>query len=355
MINIEYFMRSDIGLIRKKNQDRILAGFASSKGFISETESEKGGCFQKLDFFGALVADGVGGSTDGGYAASRVQEKFKIFWEQVSRSKKVVREDFIKTTITLHQKLLKENNKKKENSASTLVLLHVTSTFVCLMNIGDSRGYFLRNGKWDQLTTDDIIEGTNQVSSAIGPENDVSPHFIKQPVQVGDFFLLCSDGLDGMVLPDKFFQEICSYPKEMPLSEIAEKLYQQAMEEGGRDNCSFVLLRILQIQEEAKTEDKMVKNTLEQKIQEVNNIEDSARANLISDQPSEALFRQLLEQNQIQLRKIIENGFLEQEEPLLALKTRLNRLETKLLYVLGIFGLAQLILLFVFLFIFKFF
>lgn len=343
MFNVEYATISETGLVRRENQDRVLACFADAKEFTAETRSQQSGHKQGLDFFGALVADGVGGSFDGGKAASAIQSGFKDFWSQVYHSKKASRHDLMEAVLKVHQQLLQENDLQAQTSASTLVLLHITSNFACLMNVGDSRGYLLRSNNWEQLTTDDKVVGTNLVVSVLGPKMELKPHLVKYPIQEGDLFLICSDGLDGMLPPLELFPLLLSFPADTSLSTLAEKLYQAAMQKGGRDNCSFVLLKIVHIQEEPV----MVKE--EAPIPE--------KTSSFASEATEKLQSQwsyLLEAHQQQFSKILKNAFLEQESQFLILKNRIAQLETKIFYLLGIFGTLQLILLFVFLLIFRF-
>lgn len=336
MITLEYIIFSDRGFVRTDNQDRILACIATAEHCVFESISGRGEVVSNVEFFGALVADGVGSSTDGGKAAETIQENFQTFWNQVHRSKKTSRDGLIETLLTTHQKILAENLTKSENSASTIVLIHLTNNFAYLMNVGDSRGYVLQPEGWKQLTTDDTIVGTKMVASVVGPGKQITPHLIKYPVQSGDFFLLCSDGLDSYVPPQEVFSTISSMTSR-PLSEIAEKLNAGALQKGGRDNCSFVMVRIIQVQDPKKEETRLERKEEKPKTQKLVLEEASTVKN---HWPEEKLF--------------LEKKFQEQQEEILSIKARFTQFETKILYLLGIFGVTQLILLFVFLFLVRF-
>ncbi|MEK7485524.1 MAG: PP2C family serine/threonine-protein phosphatase [Planctomycetota bacterium] len=336
MLTLEYAIFSDRGLVRTDNQDRILACIATPTQCTFEIKSGHREVISEVEFFGALVADGVGSSSDGGKAAGAIQENFQTFWNQVYRSKRASRDDILETLLMTHQKILAENLSKAENSASTIVLLHLTENFAYILNVGDSRGYLLQQGAWKQLTTDDTIVDSKMLASVIGPGNKVSPHLIKYPVQSGDFFLLCSDGLDSYVPPQVVFSTILEIPSRS-LGEISEKLNQKALQKGGRDNCSFVMVRILHLQEQKEEVTRLERKEEKPKTQKIVLEETMPIKNYWTD---EKLF--------------FEKKFQEQQEEFRILKLRYTQLETKIFYLLGIFGVAQLILLFVFLFLVRF-
>jgi serine/threonine protein phosphatase PrpC len=376
MFSVEYSMISEVGLLREENQDRILFCYASPNKLHFETQSHTQGLLPQVDFLGALVADGVGGSSNGAEAATYLQKRFQSFWTDLFEKKRTLKDSFVETLVEIHQELLQENQSSGKNSASTIVLLHLTSTFAYFLNVGDSRGYVLRGKEWKQLTKDDLLSGTNQVLSAIGPENKLSPHLLKYPLQAGDCFLLCSDGLDGMIPADHIFQFLLQ--EEESLKNLSEDLFQQAMAKGGRDNCSFILIRVLELEEEPLQDlpEKKTIERLEKNSEKAKNSENGERLKTTSltplTPPLVSLERfenwtnlcrkdffqihetlQDLEKQHLRLSQTLERESLEFETHLQSLKRTFQVFETKILYLLGIFGMAQLILFFLFLFLFK--
>jgi PPM family protein phosphatase len=124
---------------------------------------------------------------------------------------------------------------------------------------GDSRCYRLRDGRLDQLTRDhslvsDALLERPDLSSTdlaylpknvitralgIGPTVDVDVRV--ERVRVGDVFLLCSDGLHGLVSDEEMTAILEEYPV---LTEACARLVEMANAAGGKDNITAVLLRI---------------------------------------------------------------------------------------------------------------
>jgi len=127
-------------------------------------------------------------------------------------------------------------------------------------HVGDSRLYRLRGETFEQVTHDHSLlqeqidsgmitkeqarysQNKNLVTRAVGidPAVDVEVH--TYPVQPGDIYLLCSDGLSDMVTDEDIQLTLSSLQANLPLA--AEQLVQQANDNGGRDNISVILVRV---------------------------------------------------------------------------------------------------------------
>src|SRR5262249_31446831 len=124
---------------------------------------------------------------------------------------------------------------------------------------GDSRAYRLRSGELTQLTRDhslvsdallerpDLSQSDlaylprNVITRALGIGPPVDGDLRIEPVRVGDLFLLCSDGLHGLVTDE----EITAILEEFPvLTEACERLVEMANAAGGKDNITAVVIRI---------------------------------------------------------------------------------------------------------------
>jgi PPM family protein phosphatase len=142
---------------------------------------------------------------------------------------------------------------------TTLTVAYVGEDDLAIAHVGDSRFYVLRDGELEQLTDDHSLVGElvrrGQISAeeaedhpqrsiitrALGIEGEVTVDHFSWPVRDGDVFLLCSDGLTGMV-PDAAVAEILvSAPS---LAVAAQQLVAAANEAGGRDNITVVLFRV---------------------------------------------------------------------------------------------------------------
>ncbi|MCC6526718.1 MAG: serine/threonine-protein phosphatase, partial [Polyangiaceae bacterium] len=126
-------------------------------------------------------------------------------------------------------------------------------------HVGDSRCYRVRAGSIAQLTTDHSLVSevteiapwlsaeevsqlpTNVITRALGMAPDVVVDLLTTETRAGDLYLLCSDGLNGMI-SDQEILEVCS--AELSLDEVCDQLIQRANAAGGNDNTTVVLARV---------------------------------------------------------------------------------------------------------------
>jgi serine/threonine protein phosphatase PrpC len=147
---------------------------------------------------------------------------------------------------------------------TTLTALILRQAEGILVHVGDSRCYRLREGELQQLTRDHTLvqEWVEQglltpeaaryspygsvITQAIGVESErgaLRPDIETFPLQEGDLFLLCSDGLTDM-LEDA---EIAEILRTQPPTQAAWTLVDRALAEGGRDNITVVLVQIREL------------------------------------------------------------------------------------------------------------
>ncbi|HMZ51305.1 MAG TPA: protein phosphatase 2C domain-containing protein, partial [Candidatus Sumerlaeota bacterium] len=146
---------------------------------------------------------------------------------------------------------------------TTLVsmLLDAPNEKISFAHVGDSRAYRLRDGNMEKMTRDHswveeqlergiITEEEarnhrwkNVITRALGNKLDVEVEVKTHTLKSGDVYLLCSDGLSGMIDKDIMEQVLTNTPD---LEEAAQALIRAANEAGGHDNISLVLVRILE-------------------------------------------------------------------------------------------------------------
>jgi PPM family protein phosphatase len=144
---------------------------------------------------------------------------------------------------------------------TTLALTFFYDNGVVLGHIGDSRIYRLRQGRLELLTRDDSLlrdqlelglisvsdarESHNRslVTRALGIAADASPHLREDAAQPGDIYLLCSDGLNDLVDDADIELIVDSLQSNLPLA--AQHLVQAAKDNGGFDNVSVILAKVL--------------------------------------------------------------------------------------------------------------
>lgn len=239
--------RSDIGRVRTTNED---AWFAD----------DGRGVF--------LVADGMGGHAAGEVASQMAAERIgaaicrlRDADSGVDAVKAGLAEAVRKANIEIVERAAREQDKKGMGTTLTMLVLFPSATYVA-GQVGDSRAYLLRGGRLQQLTKDHtvvqeqvdrgLLSGdqarlhplSHILTRALGAQSEVKADLLTGTAQPGDLFLLASDGLSGM-LEDTEIRKILARNPQAPLSETAEALVEAAKDEGGVDNVTVLLVRIL--------------------------------------------------------------------------------------------------------------
>ena len=129
-------------------------------------------------------------------------------------------------------------------------------------HIGDSRMYRQRSEEFSQVTKDHSLlqeqidsglitkeqartsQNKNLVTRALGIDPLVEPEIHEYPVQPGDLYLICSDGLNDMVPDDEIAMTLQMLGANLDL--CAMQLIQMANDNGGRDNVSVILVKVKQ-------------------------------------------------------------------------------------------------------------
>lgn len=242
---MESFAITDIGCRRQVNQDYI---YCNDKAV---------GLLPNL----YIVADGMGGHKAGDFASRfSVIEFEKEIKEQKARTIIGSMEGAIRQ---VNQRLLQEAASEPEYAGmgTTFVAATIAENSLFVLNIGDSRLYSIKeSGELRQITQDhSLVEEKiqrgeldrkdaknhpekNVITRAVGAFEHVVPDFFEVELELGEYILLCSDGLTNMV-EDNVIKEIV-LDQEAGLKEKAERLVALANENGGRDNISLVLVHI---------------------------------------------------------------------------------------------------------------
>lgn len=244
-IEIEYCCQSNIGKLRKINQDNYICG----KKFLTEDNrnipSYISGTVDSTEGILLGVFDGMGGEECGEVASLIAsQEAYKTninFHPDVL----VTLEDLC---MRANQKICDfayENN--VESTGTTCAMLAFTSDTIGLCNVGDSKIYRLSGGVLQQVSVDHVGLAINPnrkppLSQNLGiPEEEmvIEPYFAKGGYSNGDIYLICSDGLTDMV-PETYIRDVlCT----MPMNQAVDTLVEAALANGGRDNVTVIAVR----------------------------------------------------------------------------------------------------------------
>ncbi len=209
----------------------------------------------------ATVCDGMGGHV-GGATASQIAVKtiISVFKERYFEDP---REGIKEAIIAANDAILSyaASHPELQGMGSTCVLLVVRKGRVFIGHVGDSRIYLIRSHKIKQLTKDHsfvqmLVDSgqitkeqaehhprKNEITNALGIPEMQMPTVLEDAINpdAGDCFLLCSDGLSGMV-PDSEIERIVSKQKDMRAQERACSLIEKARENGGLDNITVQLV-----------------------------------------------------------------------------------------------------------------
>lgn len=218
----------------------------------------------------AVLADGMGGYNAGEVASGIAVELILTEMKKALAGKAVdelngkemerlLSEHAAKANSTIYQAA--QSRPQYSGMGTTLVIALWHDNHLSVGHIGDSRLYRLRGDALEQITHDHSLlqeqidsgmiskeqaryaPNKNLVTRAVGIDPEVEAEVHTYAVQPGDIYLLCSDGLPDMVTDEEIQLTLSSLKANLPLT--AEQLVQQANDNGGRDNISVILVRVL--------------------------------------------------------------------------------------------------------------
>jgi PPM family protein phosphatase len=249
---LEAFALSDTGLVRKGNEDRYI-------------------CNQELNLY--AVADGMGGHSAGEVASRlavetvegfirRSHEEADFSWPYGVDQQLTLGGNRLRTAIHLANRRVfraAESNDDYSGMGTTLTGMLVSDDRVAYGHVGDSRLYALTADGFRQVTRDDTWVATILANDPSMTPADVARHPMRHVLtnvlgareqveaQVGEFrllpgalFLLCSDGLYGMVKEGAVEAALRAGGS---LEEMGHALIRAALDGGGHDNVTAVLVR----------------------------------------------------------------------------------------------------------------
>lgn len=212
--------RTEVGLVRDHNEDDLLAD-------------------EQRRLF--VVADGLGGHVAGEVASSiAVRAAHDALVDVVAADPEQVLSDAL---YAAHDAVLEgaaaEPGRGGMGTTAVLALVPEDERQLWVAHVGDSRAYLLRAGRLQRLTTDHRAGG-GSLTQALGSRGDVDPDTARFDLEPGDRILLCTDGLTDMVTDNEIAQLVWDESVERG----CDRLVDAAMEHGGVDNVTLVLLEI---------------------------------------------------------------------------------------------------------------
>jgi len=215
----------------------------------------------------AVLADGMGGYNAGevasGIAVAMISEEMKKLLgaadAEPDGAEKLLDEHVARANAAIYQAA--QSQPQYSGMGTTLVVALWHDNKMSVGHVGDSRLYRLRGESFEQVTRDHSLlqeqidsgmitreqarfsQNKNLVTRAVGIDAEVETELHTYAAEPGDIYLLCSDGLSDMVTDEDLQLTLSSLQANLPLA--AEQLVQQANDNGGRDNISVILVRVL--------------------------------------------------------------------------------------------------------------
>lgn len=236
---------TDTGQKRSQNQDHYI-------------------CVPEAGFF--LVADGMGGHQGGATASRMATEKTTELIQKTHQAQPPttpasrLTEAIRLANTTIYD--LSNSQTELKGMGTTITAILFSENQLWIGQVGDSRCYLIRNeGCW-QITRDHSMveekfraglisresmksdQMRNVITRSVGYEPKVNPEIFFLDVKPGDIFMICSDGLSGLVEDSEIFRIISTgVSQQKSFQEIAQALVSEANRKGGDDNITSVVVQ----------------------------------------------------------------------------------------------------------------
>ncbi|KEZ86360.1 protein phosphatase [Clostridium sulfidigenes] len=234
-----------------------LLGIETDVGNKRTFNEDSVGYYEEEDFGIFVIADGMGGH-NAGEVASRIAIDTII--EYVINHKKDRSEEEIlnEAILSANRKIYRESllNESCNGMGTTLVGAFVRGNNLTMVNIGDSRGYILKDGQLVKVTKDhslvqELLDNgtiTNEEAKNHPNKNVITRALGTNPVVTADYYsldirgvskiLLCSDGLTNEVSEEDIFRVLQGYNGNQCM-----ELINMSKKNGGRDNISIIIFK----------------------------------------------------------------------------------------------------------------
>jgi PPM family protein phosphatase len=219
-----------------------------------------------------IVADGMGGHASGEVASQIAVETLANFFIDTSRDREITwpykedrgvsyDENRLITGVKLANRRVYEtaqSDARYRGMGTTIVSLVCGSSGAFLGHVGDSRGYVIREGRIQQVTEDHSLLNDylkvhkltpeeiehfphkNVIVRALGMKETVAVDVHRVDPRPGEIYLLCSDGLSGMVTDEQILDAVLEGGSD--LEKTCQALIARANASGGADNITCVLV-----------------------------------------------------------------------------------------------------------------
>ena len=238
-MGIRYAARSDVGMLREGNEDSAYAGSHL-----------------------LAVADGMGGHVGGEIASAAAIEALRALDKDLPATELLAALEHTVKSANDNLHRIVESDPALQGMGTTLTAMLWAGNQVALVHIGDSRAYLLRDGSLFQITHDHTLVQSLVDEGRISPDEaashpqrslllraldgrgEVDPDLSLREAQVGDRYLLCSDGLSGVVTAETIFQVLTDVDDP---DQAVRQLIDLANRGGGPDNITCVVADVVDL------------------------------------------------------------------------------------------------------------
>jgi serine/threonine protein phosphatase PrpC len=253
--------------------DNMRVRFSGATNIGRKRDHNEDSIFLPTDTRLGIVADGMGGHAFGEVASKLAVDTVMTYFQTTADAQTItwpykverdLRGDVNRMTTSIMLANLEiferaQRDPRCKGMGTTVVAIYFLDDTIVIGHVGDSRVYRWRDGELIQLTEDhslinDYIKmkrvtreeaeswpHKNVIVRALGMKESVQVDIITEQPHVGDCYVMCSDGLSGMIRDDQIAHLVGT---ERDLDAAVERLIDAANDEGGIDNISVVLARI---------------------------------------------------------------------------------------------------------------
>lgn len=238
-------------------QMKIEAWFLTDKGL--RRDSNQDSCLINKDIGIYIVADGMGGHSGGEVASAIAVQTVEDLLKKPESHELPPRELVVLAYEEASRRIFdRAANESPELSGmgTTMVMAYVRDAHIYVANVGDSRCYLFQKPHLWQITEDHSLlneqiragvmkeenigqfVARNVITRSVGYEREVHPDVIEREISAGEVYLLCSDGLSGLVTDQKISQILNQNSPEKSVKACVD----QALANGGDDNVTVLML-----------------------------------------------------------------------------------------------------------------